>query len=120
MFTFSKVVSGLVCNVLPLSLPLLPLVRPGQTEDRDWAGGGPGAPGGELPGGGVGGDPVPGPGPDPGLVGGGGGQTTQEVALDPGLAVVRNDEGDPVLPGTSQGAQAELQEKMDDWHPALS
>ena len=40
-------------------------------EDRGWGGGGPGAPGGELPGGGVVRYAVTGLGPQPGLVGGG-------------------------------------------------
>ena len=105
--------------MLPLSLPLVRLVRPGETEDRDGAGGGPGAPGGELPGGAVRGDAVPGLGPYPGLVGGGGGEAPQEIALHSGLALVRNDQGDPVLPSTGPGTEAELQEKMYDWHPAL-
>ena len=109
---------SLLWNTAPLSLLLFPLVRPGQTEDRHGAGGGPGAPGGKLPGGGVGGDTVP--CPYPGLVGGGGGEAAQEIALNPGLAVVRNNKGDPVLSSSSQGPQAELQEKMYDWHPALS
>ena len=106
--------------MLPLSLPLFRLVRPGETEDRDGAGGGPGAPGGELPGGAVRGDAVPGLGPYPGLVGGGSRQSTQEVALHPGLAVVGDDQGDPVLACPSPGTQSELQEEMDDWHPALA
>ena len=99
---------------------MFPLVCPGQTEDRDGAGGGPGAPGGELPGGGVGGDAVPGLGPYPGLVGGGGSEAPQEVALHSGLALVGNDQGDPVLPSPGPGTEAELQEKMYDGHPALS
>ena len=106
--------------MLPLSLPLFRLVRPRETEDRDGAGGGPGAPGGELPGGGVGGDAVPGLGPYPGLVGGGGSEAPQEIALHYGLALVGNDQGDPVLPSTCPGTEAELQEKMYDGHPALS
>ena len=110
----------MVWNMPPLRLLLFPLVRPRETEDRDGAGCGPGAPGGELPGGRVGGDAVPGLGPYPGLVGGGGGEATQEVALHSGLAVVRNNQGDPVLSSSSERTQAELQEKMYDWHPALS
>ena len=106
--------------MLPLSLLLFPLVPPGQTEDRDGAGGGPGAPGAELPGGGVGGDAVPRLGPYPGLVGGGGGEAAQEVALHSGPAVVRNNKGDPVLSSSSPGTQTEVQEKMYDWHPALA
>lgn len=90
-------------------------------EEDSWgAGGGPGGPGGELPGGGVVRYAVTSLGPQPRLVGGGRGEAPEEVLLYRGLGVVRNDERDPVLPQTSQGPQSELQQEVDDRHPALT
>ena len=97
----------------------LPWTSSGE-EDSGGAGGGPGGPGGELPGGGVVRYAVTSLGPQPRLVGGGRGEAPEEVLLHRGLGVVRNDERDPVLSETSEWPQSELQQEVDDRHPALT